>query len=144
MIVTGAASLITKERVPEVLPYALPWIEKTLEEMAYTRWTLEGIVEQLQKGELQLWASYSNGKHLFVLTEMIRELTGLTVHIVLGAGRFDKNMLKHLDIIETWAKGQGATGFVIWGRWGWEKLLRPLGFKFETAVFRRTFTERLN
>lgn len=140
----SCASLVPKEQVQSVLPNALPWIEKTLEEMAYTRWTLEGIVEELQNGKMQLWVCYDKGKHLFVITELITELTGITVHIVLGGGRFNKNMLRYLNLIENWAKGLGATGFVIWGRWGWEKLLRPLGFKFETAVFRRTFTERLN
>lgn len=140
----NCASLITKEKIPETLPFALPWIEKTLQEMSYTRWTLEGVVEQLQKGDLQLWACHAKGKHLFVITELIQEITGLTVHIVLGGGRLDKDMIRYLDLIETWAKGLGATGFVIWGRWGWEKLLRPFGFKFETAVFRRTFTERLH
>ena len=140
----NCASLVPKEQIQQVLPNALPWIEKTLEEMAYTRWTLEGLVEELQKGNMQLWACHSKGKHLFVITELITELNGLTVHIVLGGGHFNKDMLRYLNLIETWAKGLGATGFVIWGRWGWEKLLRPLGFKFETAVFRRTFTERLN
>ena len=140
----AAATFVPKEQVKEFLPFALPWLERTLSETAYTRWTLDGIVEDLQSGALQLWACTYEGKRMFLVTELIHELTGVTVHVVLGGGQFSPAMTRYLDLIEIWARSMGATGFVIWGRMGWSKFLRPLGFQFETAVFRRTFKERLN
>lgn len=140
------STMIPAEKVRTVLPFAGPWLEKTLSEFSWYRWTMESIVLELERGALQLWGAQIGTNYLFVITEVIMEVTGKSVHIVLGGGKLDedKAILYHINLIENWARDIGATSVVVWGRVGWKKLLAPHDYRFETAMFRRTLNERMN
>jgi len=143
---TGESTLIPASHIRTLLPQAGPWLERSLSEFSWQRWTIESIVEELLKGNLQLWAAREQKVYLFVVTEVVLEMTGKSVHVILGGGKLDRErvVLRHIGTIEEWAKGIGANSLVVWGRLGWKKMLAPHGYEFETAMFRRTFTERMN
>jgi len=140
------STLIPPHNLKNFLPQVLPWLEKTIQECGYTRWTLESLVDDLYKGEYQLWAACEQGKYMFLVTELVQDLVGLSVHVVLGGGQMDddREVIHHLGLLENWSKNIGATSIVIWGRIGWKRLLAPHGYKFESAMFRRSFTDRMN
>lgn len=139
-------TLVPVHSVRVFLPQALPWIEKTLAEFRWIRWTLETIVQGLLSGELILWATKRDHRYLFVITDVIMEVGGPTVRVLLGGGELDEDMfmLEELAQIESWAKNNGATSIIVEGRMGFKKLLAPQGYQFEAATFRRTLTNRMH
>lgn len=139
------ATIIPMQDLPTVLPEAMKYFERTLQEYSWERWTPESIVWGLQENRLQLWAANKGEDFLYVLTEVVPEHRGPFVHIVLGGGSLDSEdeMIAQIGLIEQWARNIGAIGTVVWGRLAWGRKLAPHGFYLETSVFRHLFTERL-
>lgn len=134
--------------LPKVLPYAIPWLEATINHFQWVDWSLQGVIQGLQTGRFHLWAAEKLGtdKRLWVLTQILDDLMGKSVNIVLGGGQLDdeNELVEEIARIETWARSIGAKSIVVWGRMGWKKLLAPHGYRFETALFRRVFNDRMN
>jgi len=142
----NAVSLVPPQILPLVLPFALPWLEKTLREFAWENWTLENIIEDLQGEKKQLWAGHVGEDYLYVITQLVEEVTGISVHVVLGGGTLDaeNSIIQHIAAIEQWARNIRATSVVVWGRLGWKKLLAPYGYQFDTAAFRLPLKGQVN
>jgi hypothetical protein len=140
------ATYIPPNQVRSVLPKVIPWLEKTISEEGYKGWTIESLVDDLVCGRKQLWAGQRGEHFLFVVTEVYQEVLGPSLHLVLGGGSLDpeKAMLEHITLLENWARFNKFKSVVVWGRLAWGRLLKPQGYKFDTAAFRHTFPERLN
>lgn len=140
------STLVTPQYLQVFLQRALPWLERTISEYHTHYWSLDTLVACIMKGEMQLWAAEKDGKYLFVVTEWSVDLTGKALHVVLGGGELDseKAIVDQVSIIEKYCQNMGGVGVVIWGRLGWRKLLARHGYQLESAVFRHSFTERMN
>ena len=142
----STSTQLPPDQLSAVWPVVLPLLEQTIMEMGFRFWTVPEIHYRLQTGAMQLWGANVGEAFLFVVTEVVQEPSGPSVQIVLGGGELDSEaaIVQHIGIIEAWAKDIGALSLVVWGRMGWKKLLRPYGYSFETALFRRSLRERMN
>lgn len=142
----NAATLVPPANLPDFLPYALPWIERTINQRGWFKWNIQTIVAGLQQGHLQLWMAQEGEAQIFVITQVLLEEEGKAVHIVLGGGSIDDkaDILQHISLIENYAKNIGATSVVIWGREGWKRKFAPHGYNFEAVMLRRRLTDRMH
>jgi hypothetical protein len=137
--------MLSVDNVPKVWPVVGPLLEKTIMDQGYRYWTTTEIHERLLHGQMQLWGAFEGETCLFVVTEVVSGPAGPEVQVVIGGGHLDedKAILRHIALIEQWARSIGALSVVVWGRLGWKKALAQQGYTFETALFRRPLIERM-
>lgn len=103
-------------------------LEHHIEEaLKYSQGTHElvDVLNQIAKGELQLWP----GKDTAVITQVITFPRKKTLHVFLAGG--NQKELKELDpFVVEWAKNQGCSALTFTGRMGWAKSkMRDIGFE---------------
>ena len=83
------------------------------------------VLEQIAKGELQLWP----GKDTVVITQIITFPKKKTLHVFLAGG--NQKELKELDpFVVEWAKEQGCSALTFTGRMGWARSeMKEIGFE---------------
>lgn len=137
------AQMIPIGKLGTILPYAFPWLQKAAESSP-VGYTLHEIVDGLKTGAFQLWADCEANKYRgFVVTE-IRSVDDLIqVHLVLGGGFGLEYWENGIAAIELWAKELGAKEVKIWGRPGWQKIMKKHGYELETQILSRNIETRV-
>ncbi|MBX6367958.1 MAG: hypothetical protein IRZ04_08250 [Rhodospirillales bacterium] len=111
--------------VPRVWPFALPFIERALAEGG-GHFLAGDVLAALERGEMQLWALWREGRLAGALvTEIVRWPQRSVCRLVL-AGAEDglrEEWLPWLGTIEAWARAHGCAAIEIYGRPGWARLL---------------------
>jgi hypothetical protein len=118
----------------QVLPYALPWLERTLEYNCFG-YTLGELVDLIRRGNFQLWATAGDDYSGFVVTELVGDPPILNLFI--GAGYNLEKWLSDLVFVENWARERGCVEIKVWGRKGWERKLKDWGYRFEAQVLNK-------
>lgn len=83
----------------------------------------EDLVRDLLAGAAQLWP----GQRSAMVTQVVPEGAGLTLHVWLAGGKL-ADILSLKPGIEAWARAHGCSHVTVDGRRGWERLLRSDGF----------------
>ena len=101
-----------------------PWIEAALRRSHGTH-GIEDIEAGILRGDFQFWARARSA----AVTELNRfpKLTALTFFLVGGDLRELTQALE--PQIVAWARRQGATKVIQFGRRGWLRVLEPLGYR---------------
>jgi len=114
----------------------LPWLEG-VEVRADGRETVADLRRWLDGGQLQLWVWVEGDLSVtgVLITEVINMAATRICRLRVCTGRDAKRWLPSMAMIEAWAKEQGCSGLEPIARPGWEKLLKPLGFKVTHQVY---------
>ncbi len=144
---------------PELLeaywPLAAPWIATALGHDTEAWEDLEFVRLGLLRGQFTLWIGYPE-RNNNLYRYMPRELDVVMVTEFFCRGKevvccirwlSGKNMddkIKDIALVENWALGKGAQRLEVWGRPGWERLLKPLCYKREFVVLSRDLTRSIN
>ena len=84
----------------------------------------------LIKGDYQLWVSWSNDRvRACLVTTLEQSQRTMWIRGILCAGDGPDDWVYHIDQIEAWAKAQGAEFSHLLGRPGFEKWLKPKGYR---------------
>jgi hypothetical protein len=124
-------ALITKQHVAATWPVLAPWVIQALGEV--DAWAdINQLREEAERGTTQVWAAqckHSKEILMVCLTEGMN-LNGKPVLVIrwLG-GRHPDLWLENLALIERWAATQGFHKIEVWGRAGWNRVLRPQGYR---------------
>ena len=94
----------------------------------------EGIREDLTSGKAQLWIAWEgDSRDMTVRACMVTKLEKSPIaqwcRGILVAGMQPDNWYKHLETIENWARSSGASQMNFIGRCGFEKWLKPNGYR---------------
>lgn len=108
---------------------ASPIIEQALAH-ADSKYSLEDVYGFIQSRDMQLWAIYNNkGLQGITVTQIICYPQEKRLLIVFLAGiDFDK-WINLWFPMRDWAKEEGCTACEIFGRPGWERRLKEIGFE---------------
>jgi hypothetical protein len=136
LVPTAPAQIIRPQDVATVWPFAAPWLQIAIEANG-EGYDLAELMASFQSGNRQLWSSVGDTYRGFLVTEVIQTHRGKEVHLILAGGYGLEQWFPELGVIELWARSLGANELKIWGRKGWERLLRKQGYFFETQVMRR-------
>lgn len=120
-------------------PYVWGWVREALVDNANAH-THEDIYREIAERKMQLWVIWAVKERPtgVLVTEVYDTAAGMTCAIpIVGAEMMDES-LDVLETIEKWAREQGCVRLRGEGRAGWERALKPLGWrKITTQVEKR-------
>lgn len=121
-----------------------PWVAKAVG--TDNPWDdVEAIRQKATRGIAQVWMSEVNGELDMVLVTEGMMLEGIPTLVLrwMTALRFE-DCAQDFGLLENWAFKAGYQRLQVWGRKGWEKKLRPLGFAHNFTVMDKFITRGLH
>lgn len=121
--------------------HAEPLLAKTLE-YCDGRYETIDIYKFLKDRDMQLWVSYNDDKKMAVacVTEIIQYPRKKVMNIVFLAGIESETWLHCCENLKAFALSHGCQSVYGYGRKGWEKVSKPLGFKPIHTIYKFDFT----
>jgi len=105
-----------------------PKLERALEYAGGTH-TLADVLAAVERGDMQLWP----GRRSVIVTELVQYPRLRAARVFAGAGDLDELRGMETAVAE-WARAQGCERVEGFGRVGWGRALRGMGYD-ETRVF---------
>lgn len=125
----------------DLLPDAWPEIEPFLEALAANgsgRYKTADYVRALALRDMQLWAARDENKVLAIMLSEMRSYPHANIMRLIGVNGGDMSeWVGHMPQIERWAKIQGASVLEACAPMGWERVLKPFGFKKTHVVLEK-------
>ena len=127
---------VLPEQVDELWPAIVTEIKRTDDDVTDS----EDIKALVKKGTWQLWIYTEDSViQLVATTSFIYYGDKKMCRIETIAGRGREEYTRCLKDIEEWAKLNACIGMDIFGRKGWEKVLKPFDYNFEAVLLRKYF-----
>lgn len=125
---------VPADRLELYWPVVRDWIADAVVEAANC-WTADDVLRDLRARKMQLWVVWGEAEPVGALvTEIYDTAAGKTCAIPIVGGDGILERLDALAIIEMWAKQAGCVRLRGEGRAGWERSLRPYGWRKLTTV----------
>lgn len=128
-------SLVHPTSVESHWPMVAPWIAQAIGNSDTWR-DLEEIKKLAKEGVARIWIGYNAEKKIDVV--MVTEtwiMDGRKVLVLRWlAGVNMSEWFQDWDLVESWASAQGFQDIHIWGRPGFAKACKSLGFRHEFTV----------
>ena len=119
---------IPHDEIEEWWPALAPLVRKPLEHEKVKELTTDDILDRIKSRDMQCWIAHEDGQILSVgITEIIeypqRRVLGLPF---LGAvkGSID-HWFEYFEVIKDFARAHDCDVVRIWGRKGWERVMKP-------------------
>jgi len=114
-----------------------PFLEAALEH-ADGKYDLSVIFEQIQRENYKLWVVYNESQVIgCFVTELLQYPCAKVLGVpFLSCGDFDADIAPHFSTVKQWARDNNAVSIEFFGRAGWEKKLKPMGFEKTHTVMR--------
>jgi hypothetical protein len=94
--------------------------------------TIESVGVAILSGKAQLWP----GQNCALVSE-VEHAPGRRFARVWHAGGDMDELVAMTPGLESWARMQGCDSVVVSGRKGWERIMKALGYEFESVVLRK-------
>lgn len=105
-----------------------PWIEKALERSGNLN-SWEDVEKGVASGMMQLWPAPKG----CVVTELVIYPRGRALRVFLAGGELGQILAMTKDMAR-WAKAQGCDFAEFDGRFGWQRVLKQIGWKPRSIV----------
>ena len=109
----------------------LPGLQLALDHAGGTH-TIEDVLDQIKRGEAQLWTS----ENACIVTEVLTTPRKKVLHYWLSTGVLDDVITLSRDVLK-WGKTVGCQAATLAGRRGWEKVLVAEGWSPMLSVMGR-------
>ena len=93
------------------------------------KYLAEDIKELLFASHMQMWLMVGDGILGLTLTELRTYPRNKICRLLCCVGEQMESWIDKIDIIEAWAKGEGCLSIEPICRAGWERVLKPRGYK---------------
>lgn len=134
---SGSASF--QGRLYQVLPFALDVVWNDARKLLITaldyadgKYCLPDIWNDIKRGDCQMWVSFGENLEAVCVTSLVNYPRSTRLLVKFAAGRLEY-MLPHFQSIISWAKSVNTSKYPVkvevWGRKGWERVLKPMGFE---------------
>jgi hypothetical protein len=115
-----------------------PYIKEALQ-YSDGKYEISDIYKSLIEKDMQLWTAFSDeGCEALCVTQIINYPRKKVLLLFLIAGKESANWLHFVENLKHFAKEHGCDSLEGYGRPGWEKLSKPLGFKKVHTIFKLT------
>jgi hypothetical protein len=133
-------TLVYPSDIVAMWPFIAKHIERAVQEEA-SEYHPETLCQCLVEGTLQLWVAYeANGVGAICVTEAVRYFNTPLLSIRWLVGDEPEKWVDQIENIERWAARNGYKGLEVWGRTGWAKLLRPMGYREKFRILHKMFS----
>lgn len=117
--------------------FADAWVRAALQDRCSTD-TAERLKELCLERSAQLWLIEDAEQVVgAIVTEIVETSNGLTCNFVTAAGSFRSDGDMCLDVIEAWARTEGCVRLELTGRAGWQRCLKPHGWRQSAVVMEK-------
>lgn len=125
---------VSTEYVDRYWPHVASWVASAIKDAGHV-WTIEDVRGRLASGHMQLWVIWSGQRMIGCLTtETYGSSRGYTCGIpVVYCDDMGAALLDSLRVIEAWATSVGCVRLQGEGRRGWERALKPHGWRTITT-----------
>lgn len=144
----GEARIVWSGILPDHLekawPIVAPQLQRALDE-SLGELSLEGVRQRLMKAKMQLWMigdEFDEDTLGVVITQVERGEMASFLNIVLCAGDGLEEWIDHLHVLEMFAEQQNCEYIKVHGRAGWERILKPYGYKKYSVVLSKPLFRR--
>lgn len=120
-------------------PHVKGWVAEAVRDSASAH-KAEDIYREIAERKMQLWVIWARDDRPtgVIVTEVYDTAAGMTCALPIAGGELMNESLDVLQTIERWAREQGCVRLRGEGRAGWERALKPLGWrKITTQVEKR-------
>lgn len=93
------------------------------------------VIRSLNDGTAQLWLTVTDKP----IAAMVTRMDGDTFEVWLAGGAVLSGSVPYLETAIAAAKQDGATNGRIWGRKGWERILKPYGWRTDGEFIVKDF-----
>lgn len=134
-------SLVPTALLPTCLEEILPHLERAADTTS-GRYEVEDIIGEIYQGQQQLWVPIAeDGSIPGIVTTRVVQYPRRTMMLgVFCAGdRLSEWMNPMLEMLHKFAKDNGCDGFEMSGRKGWERVLKPDGWKPAFTVYEKDY-----
>lgn len=125
----------------DLLPDSWPEIEPFINALAANgsgRYKTLDYVRAIAERDMQLWAALDDGNVLAIMLSEMRTYPNAKVARLIGVNGGDMaEWVGHMPQVERWAKIQGASVLEACAPVGWERVLKPYGFKKTHVVLEK-------
>lgn len=125
---------VRAEHVAMYWPHVVGWVNAAIKDAGHC-WTLDDVAARLDSRLMQLWCIW-DGENMVgcLVTETYQTARGFTCGLpIVYCSDMEHALPVVLDTIEPWARSLGCVRLQGEGRRGWERALRPLGWKTITT-----------
>lgn len=114
------------------IPVAWPMVEELIANACNNSglyWPLE-IKKELEAGNHQLWVAWARDRiRACLVTTLEASQRAAWLRGILCSGEDPDDWMEHLETIEQWALAQGCSMIHLMGRPGFERWLKPMGYR---------------
>jgi len=100
-------------------------------------YNLNEIKEDIDKNRMQLWAIFENNGEMKAAFVTTIAYAGKVLLIFFAGGEDMKNWLYLFHELMRWGKDNGCTSCEVHGRLGWDRALKPYGFRKKKIVLEK-------
>lgn len=123
--------------IPEIWPEIAPLVERSLSHAARLYYPKD-IRDALMFQKMKLWLAYEMGKlKAFAVTQLDAYPRLKSCSVIIIAGEDMGAWLHFHEAIEKYAKERGCEAVEGFGREGWKKMVKPLGYEVATVIYRK-------
>lgn len=135
-------SLVEQKDISRPLLWELkPLLQKAIDHN-YGEMSADDFIESILAGAMQLWVD----KHILsgiprgIGVTRLEEKSdgGKLVRVILYTNESTASYLEQAESFENWCLLFGADEIEFWGREGWKRALKPLGYELKYVVMRKT------
>lgn len=132
---------VLAENVDLYWPHIRAWVAASVRDSASAH-KAEDIYREIAQRRMQLWVIWAANCRItgVIVTEVYDTAAGMTCALPVAGGEMMQESLPVLKIIEKWAKEQGCVRLRGEGRAGWERALKPLGWRKITTQMEKLLT----
>lgn len=137
--------LVHPANVEEYWHMVAPWIAQAIGE-SDAWYDLEAIKKGAKEGLCRLWIGRDQNQEIdLVLVTETWYMDGRKVLVLRWlCGKNMHEWLEDFHLVEGWAMSNGFQDIHIWGRPGFSKICKPLGFRHEFTVLSKPLIRGLN
>lgn len=134
--------LIATENIPMIWPIIAPRLQRTMEKLEFVEFSLNDVLGLLNLGQAQLWVA--NDGEMIMITRIgnYPEVKRLIIDFIEGENH--KDYFEHMEYIEAWAVGLGATQAEAEVRPGLAKVLKKSGWQRKRITIYKHLTKGLH
>ncbi len=129
---------------PDLLPHVWERIEHLFleaPEQWHGQYTIADIYARIERGEFQLWAMQDRSDFILALITTFNHYPQeTTLHLLFWLGSEGRDGLEFMDVLEMWAKKQGATRVTCVGRAALGRMLERHGYRQQFIAFEHDIT----
>ena len=133
-------ALVPRNNIDEILSEVGPILIRATD-LSGGRWSLPDVLDQIDTGQQQLWIAFDDERIWAACTTRFSHYAKMKMleGCFVAGDKLDTWCAPLLEVLDRWAADNDCAGIEFTGRMGWEKVLKPYGFRRAYIVLEKRY-----